>query len=29
MLNQNDSTPSNTSKIKVLVLPSDGSGVGA
>lgn len=29
MLNQNDSTPSTTSKINVLVLPSDKSGVGA
>jgi hypothetical protein len=29
MLNQNDATPSITKKIKVLVLPSDGTGVGA
>ena len=29
MLNQNDSTPSITTKINVLVLPSDTTGVGA
>ncbi len=29
MLNQNDSTPSITKKINVLVIPSDGTGVGA
>ncbi len=28
MTNQNSQTPSTSSKINVLVLPSDGSGVG-